>query len=54
MKNGDDENPLKVSMRYQAEVFPEVTGKVLPQRSSRYLLSNLDFHGTVYQSLRWS
>lgn len=29
MKNGDDENPLKVSVRYLTEVFPEVTGKKL-------------------------
>lgn len=29
MKNGDDENPLKVSVRYLTEVFQKVTGKAL-------------------------
>lgn len=51
MKNGDDENPLKVSMRYLTEVFPKVTAKSLQRRPSGYLLSNLDFHSIIRKSL---
>lgn len=47
LKNGDDENPLKVSVGYMAEVFPKVTGKAFYRKSSRYHLSNLNLHSII-------